>query len=204
MVKNVSPWWLAGGAALVLTAVAGVGAVMAQESPTPGATTTQETPQAQETPPADDTPSAQETPDDAAPGTDDDDGDGEGRRGGCGIKGVDAAALAGFLGISVDELRTELQADGATLATVAAAHGQSRDALINFLTSEKQAALAAEVAEGDLTQADADEKLAEFTANIDEKIDASPAFGHGLRGGGEDDDGDGTSGGTLFRSRSRA
>ena len=52
-------------------------------------------------------------------------------------------------------------------------------------------------------QAEADEKLAEFTANIDEKIDASPTFGHGLRGGTEDDDGDGTSSGTQFRSRSR-
>jgi hypothetical protein len=201
MVKHLSPWWAAGGAALILTAVAGVGAVMAQESPTPGATTTQETPEAQETPAADETPSAQETPDNAAPGGDHDGG--EGRRGGCGIKGVDAEALAGFLGITADDLPTELQADGATLATVAAAHGQSRDALIDFLTSAKQAALAAEVVEGDLTEAEADEKLAEFTANIDEKIDASPAFGHGLRGGSEDDDGDGTSNGAQFRSRSR-
>jgi hypothetical protein len=195
MVKQMRRWWVAGAAALALAAIAGIGAVMAQESTTPDATTT-EAPAAQETPAADETPSTQETPSDATP----DDDDGDTRRGGCGVKGVGLEELAGFLGVDAAQLRTELQADGATLVSVAAAHGQSRDALINFLTVEYQAALEDKVSAGDLTQAEADETLAEFTANIDEKVDASPPFGRGHRGGG---DGDGTSSGMRFRSGSR-
>ena len=48
--------------------------------------------------------------------------------------GLSESDLAGFLGITQDQLLSELQADGATLATVAQAHGKSRDDLQTFLT----------------------------------------------------------------------
>jgi hypothetical protein len=196
-------WWLASAGALLLAAAVGIGAVMAQESPTPDATTTQETPAAQETPTAEDTPNA--TPDDGGAEDGTDDGDEPRQHGGCaGVKGVAPEEMAAFLGISEEQLRTELAADGASLASVAAAHGQSRAALIGFLTSELEAALAEKVAAGDLTQAEADEKLAEFSANVDEKIDASPAFGRGFHGGnGDDSDDSGTSSGAFFRGGTR-
>ena len=194
---KISKWWIAGVGALIVTGALGVGAVMAQEA-TPSATvTTQETPEAQETPSTDETPDSS-TPDDG------DDVPSE-RSGGCGAKGVSAEELAAFLGITEDELRTELEADGATLATVAAAHGQSREALITFLTEQKQASLAERVAAGDLTQEEADAKLAEFTENVDEIVDGS-GLGrgfHGPRGDGEES-GDGVtpSGATFSRFRS--
>ena len=42
--------------------------------------------------------------------------------------------MADFLGISENQLRSEMRAEGATLATVAQAHGKSRDDLQTFLT----------------------------------------------------------------------
>lgn len=81
------------------------------------------------------------------------------------------ADLAEFLGITTEELRTELQADGATLATVAAAHGKTRDELKSFLTSQIKARLDERVANGDLTQEEADERLANRTEKIDDIID---------------------------------
>jgi hypothetical protein len=181
--NKISKWWIASGAALIVAGALGIGAVTAQED-TPTASPTQDA----GTPPSQETPDAEPTVGPATPdsGTPDDD-DGDERRGVCGVKGVSEEELAAFLGISVDELRTELQADGATLATVAAADGQDRAALIAFLTEQKQAALAERVAAGDLTQAEADEKLAEFTANVDSIVDSSGlGRGHRLRGGDND------------------
>ena len=179
--NKISKWWIASGAALIVVAGLGVGAVMAQED-TPTATTPDASPTAESgTPQSQETPDAAATPDSGTPDDDDGDGDGDGdgeHRSGCGVKGVSADELAGFLGISVDELRAELAADGATLATVAAAHGQDRAALIAFLTEQTQSALDERVAAGDLTQAEADEKLADFTANVDSIVDSS-GLGHG-------------------------
>ncbi|MEX0750266.1 MAG: hypothetical protein WD359_05605 [Dehalococcoidia bacterium] len=172
-------WWLAATAALAIASFVGARAVMAQEeTSTPPSTVTA----AQETPAADETPPSDATPDADAPPADREDGTSEKRAGGCG-KFVDPAALAGFLGVTAEELRTELQADGATLATVAEAHGQSRDALIAFMTQEASAALDAKVADGTLTQAEADERLAALTANIGDIVDGSGPF-RGFHSGG--------------------
>jgi uncharacterized protein YidB (DUF937 family) len=96
----------------------------------------------------------------------------------------DPAAIATFLGITADQFRTERSATGATLATVAAAHGKSRDDLKAFLTTEMKARLDQEVADGRLTQAEADTKLASMTANLDQIIDATGMAGHGFGGPG--------------------
>ena len=47
--------------------------------------------------------------------------------------------FADFLGITLDQLKTELQADGATIANVAEAHGKSRDQLKTFITDSARA-----------------------------------------------------------------
>ncbi len=80
--------------------------------------------------------------------------------------------VAEFLGITDEEIRTELSAEGATLASVAEAHGKSRDELKAFLTSEFKTKLDERVAAGDLTQAEADEMLAKHTERLDEMIDS--------------------------------
>lgn len=103
---------------------------------------------------------------------------GFGKHGGW-MRGFDGAALAQFLGISTDQLQTELRADGATLASVAQAHGKSRDELKAFLTDQAKAALDQAVKNGALTQAQADSKLADLTANLDQIIDGTMPCGGG-------------------------
>lgn len=97
--------------------------------------------------------------------------------------------LAEFLGVTTEELRAELSADGATLAKVAETHGKSREELKAFLRSEAKAGLDEAVANGAITQARADEILAKIDAGADAMIDASGAkhlgafrfgFDHGL------------------------
>jgi hypothetical protein len=123
-----------------------------------------------------------------------------------------AGKLADFLGISQDQLKTELQADNATLATVAEAHGKSRDDLKAFIRDNAKAKLDEAVANGDLTQKREDDALAQLDANLDKIIDGQFGFkGHYFGGPGmhrgpdnDQDDGGATPGagveGGLFRS----
>ena len=107
-----------------------------------------------------------------------------------------AEGLAEFFGITEEQLKTELQAEGATLATVAEAQGKTRDELKAFITGEFEAKLAERVAAGDLTQAEADDRLANHAERIDAMIDGEfpqRGGGHfrGPMGGGDvpfDDD----------------
>ena len=96
--------------------------------------------------------------------------------------GGDQASLATFLGIDEATLRTELQTK--SLATVATDHGKSRDQLKTFLTDSVKTALAQAVTDGKLTQAQADERLTQFTTNLDTEIDEVHTPGdHGPRDG---------------------
>lgn len=91
--------------------------------------------------------------------------------------------LAGFLGVSVEQLGEELRADNATLASVAEAHGKSRDELKAFIAGETKTKLDEAVAAGNLTQERADEILAKLGERLDEMIDRGlPAFGRHFRG----------------------
>jgi hypothetical protein len=78
--------------------------------------------------------------------------------------------VAGFLGLSADALRDRL-AGGESLAQVAEAQGSSRDELKQFLLDRAEERVAEKVAEGRIDQAEADEKLERFSANLDELID---------------------------------
>ncbi len=106
----------------------------------------------------------------------------------------DPSKLASFLGVTPEQLRTELDANGATLATVAQAHGKGRDELKAFLTDDAKTHLAQEVTDGRITQAQADARLAELTANLDARIDSTVPVGRGhgpdgMGGRGMDDGG---------------
>lgn len=94
-----------------------------------------------------------------------------GRHGGPGgfRMGANAEELATFFGLDAATLRTELQTK--SLATIASEHGKSRDELKAFLTSQAQEHLAQAVADGRLTQQQADEKAAEMAERLDEEID---------------------------------
>jgi hypothetical protein len=82
--------------------------------------------------------------------------------------GLDVAATT--LGVSEDELRTAL-ADGESLASVAEAQGVSTEVLVDALVAAAEEHLAEHVADGDLTQEQADERSAALTERITELVE---------------------------------
>ena len=107
-----------------------------------------------------------------------------GRTGGPGGFGIHGSPeeLATFFGLDAATLRTELQTK--SLATIASEQGKSVDELKTFLTTQFTESLAQAVADGRITQAQADEKSAAFTAGLDERIAEIHAKGaRGPRGG---------------------
>ena len=80
--------------------------------------------------------------------------------------GADLGIVAEILDVEVDELKTELRA-GATVADIA---GDRTDAVIDALVDAKQERLDQAVADGRLTQEEADEKLADLEDRITERV----------------------------------
>ncbi len=110
--------------------------------------------------------------------------------------GVKVEDLANFLGVDVSVIHEGLMNEQ-SLAQIAEANGKSRDELTAHLTSNIKEKLAEMVADGSITQEQADEKLQNFTDNLDEMIDRSgPPFRggpdrHGGPGHFRDREGDG-------------
>lgn len=86
--------------------------------------------------------------------------------------GVDQPALASWLGITPEQLHSELhEGTGQSLAQVAQAHGKTREALIAFLTDQVKTRLDQAVTDGRLTRQQADEMLARFQQNVSQLVD---------------------------------
>jgi polyhydroxyalkanoate synthesis regulator phasin len=85
------------------------------------------------------------------------------------------------LGMTEDELRTALEADGATLASVAEAQGVAVEDLVAAIAAEVREHAATAVEDGVLTQEQADEWLTDLEARITEVV--QNADGDGPRGG---------------------
>lgn len=102
-------------------------------------------------------------------------GEGGGRHGGGGDhgdrggRGRMAETAAAALGMTTDELRTELKS-GKTIAEVAASKGIDVQTVIDALVADVKQHLDEEVASGEHTQAEADAKLAEITARITDRV----------------------------------
>jgi gas vesicle protein len=94
---------------------------------------------------------------------------GRGDHGGRGQRGEHLEAAATALGVTADELRTELQA-GKTIAQVAADQGVDVQDVIDALVAEVKEHLDEEVASGEHTQEEADAKLAEATTRITDRV----------------------------------
>lgn len=107
---------------------------------------------------------------------------GHGGHGGFG-RGVAAQVVADSLGVTVDELVTALR-DGQSIADVAAAEGVDVQVVIDAMVAEVQAHLDEEVAEGDLTQEEADARLATATERITERVNTAGSLGMGRGGRG--------------------
>jgi DNA-binding CsgD family transcriptional regulator len=105
-------------------------------------------------------------------------------------------AVAGVLKLTEAELKTQVEA-GKSLADVAATQNVSVQSVIDVVVTEMRAHIASEVASGELTQAQADEKLAEVTARATDMVNGVRPVGkqgdmggrkggHGHRGKGGD------------------
>jgi hypothetical protein len=103
---------------------------------------------------------------------------GPGGHHGRGHRGGQAAAEA--LGMTTDELRTELES-GKTLGQVADERGVDRQALVDAMVADLKTHLDEEVAAGEHTQEEADQKLADATQRITESLDKTKPEG-GPRG----------------------
>ena len=111
---------------------------------------------------------------------------------------LDLSVVAESLGTTEDELRTALEA-GQTIAEVAAEKGVDVQTVIDSIVADRKARLDEKVAAGDLTQAEADERLADAGERATALVNGeAPALGegrHGRSGDGpdaQDDDADTT------------
>jgi polyhydroxyalkanoate synthesis regulator phasin len=88
----------------------------------------------------------------------------------------DLDAAASYLGLTEDQLRTQLQS-GKTLADVAKAQGKSVDGLIDALVAATKKDLDDAVADGRLTKAQADQILADMKQRITDRVNGKlPRF----------------------------
>ena len=81
--------------------------------------------------------------------------------------------LADFLGISVAQLRADLETPGATQAGVAALYGKSREELRQFLIEQNDENLEQAVRDGRMPQETADELSEAYLQNVDAILDTS-------------------------------
>ena len=79
--------------------------------------------------------------------------------------------FAAFLGISLEQLESELSAEGATPSSVAEGHGRTRDELRTFFTEQLQTQVLEAVAAGTMSLEDADNMMERFASSIDVMID---------------------------------
>jgi len=97
-------------------------------------------------------------------------GGGHGGPGGGHGGGRDLAAAATALGMTEEDLRTALQADDATLASVAEEQGVAVDTLVDALVAAAQERITQAVTDGELTQEQADERLADLETRISDRV----------------------------------
>lgn len=99
-------------------------------------------------------------------------------------RGAQIAVVVKALGITAEELRTELQA-GKSVADVAAAKNVSISTIVDAVVAEQTTALKQAVTDGKLTQEQADQRLAMLKANLPKILELKGGFGPGFGGRGE-------------------
>ena len=114
---------------------------------------------------------------------------GPGRPGG---RGPGLAVVAEELGLTEDEVRDAIS-NGQTLAQLAEANGSSAEALVDALLADIKTKVDEKVAAGEMTQEEADERLADAEERVTEFVNNTkpPKGGPGRPGGpGADGEGD--------------
>ena len=109
---------------------------------------------------------------------------GEGMRGGPKGPGKNVAAIASVLKLTEAELKTQVES-GKTLAQIATTQGVDVKLVVDAIVTDMKSHIAEEVASGELTQAQADAKLADATTKVTEMVNTvQPAPGEGMQGHG--------------------
>ena len=90
------------------------------------------------------------------------------------------AVLTDALGVGEDVLQAAREA-GQSIADVAADQGVAIETVVDAIVESKTAHIQEHVADGDLTQAEADERIAGLNERVTERVNATP----GERGDGE-------------------
>ena len=111
---------------------------------------------------------------------------GPGGPGGFHGRGLGLDAAAEVIGISDDELRTALR-DGSSIAEVAEDNGVAVPTVVDAVVADASAHLDEKVAEGDLTEAEAAERLAALEERVTDLVNAERPAG-GPWGPGRSDD----------------
>ena len=116
-------------------------------------------------------------------------GDHRGHGGPGGLDADDLTAAAGALGMTEADLTTALQS-GKSAADVAKDKGVDVQKVIDAIVASDKAEIAAAVAAGTMTQAQADERLANLTAHVTDEVNgvAGGPGAHGGPGGLDADD----------------
>ena len=105
--------------------------------------------------------------------TADHDGDHDGRRG-HGKGGEQMATVAEVIGVDAAELKAAFAA-GQSVADVAEANGVALDDVVAAVVADMEAHIAEHVAEGELSQDEADAKLADATDKVTERLSTVPS-----------------------------
>jgi predicted XRE-type DNA-binding protein len=93
--------------------------------------------------------------------------------------------LAEFFGISEEQLQSEIAAEGATIGTVAEAHGKTHDELKTFLVQQIRTNADQAVADGRMTQDQADTMVQNSSSRVDDMIEGKiPSAGRPAPPGG--------------------
>lgn len=111
----------------------------------------------------------------------------KGGHGMIGRVGIASEEVASYLGMTTDELRTAIQS-GKSLADIATEKGKSVDGLKDAISGDFEAKLAEKVAEGELTQSQADEMAARHDEMLDNIINGEMPALPGPKGRMHDDD----------------
>ena len=102
---------------------------------------------------------------------------------------LDLETAATTLDMTPEELRTALEPEGTTLADVAETQDVDLDTLVAALVEGHEERIAQAVEDGRLTQAEADERLADLEDRVTERVNSADLGGrghHGPRGGAGD------------------
>jgi len=107
-------------------------------------------------------------------------GGGGGGPGGGGPPG--AAAIATYLGLTADQVHTQLEA-GKTLALIATAQGKTVSGLEDAIVADAKTHLDAEVTAGTITAAQEATRLADLSSHVDDLVNSTGPPHGGPRGG---------------------